>query len=237
MSRRLRIGLGIVVAYTSYSTYVQLWTKYQIRERSKTLNDDHDIESQSAWHWPTNQFGSLIVGGRFANPFSQYRTQTVYEFLFCRIAELFKASPRGGVPAEPNIVKKLLPSRVPDFELLYETSKDYAAATEKPNYLSQNDLPDVKNRLTLTWIGQSCAFVQMAGLNILTDPCFGDHLLSKYVGPKRISPAPCSLDELPKVDVVLVSHDHPDHLELETAELIGNSALWIVPLRSQKTFG
>lgn len=203
----------------------------------------------------------MVVGGRFVNPFPEYRPQTVYEFLFCRVSELFHERPRGGVPLDADVIREQLPSRRPDFELLLQTSKDYqhhkstvdndeSATLVAPSLNStpgvpfvtddgsevhtsfgQDDLllPTIKDRLTLTWLGQSCAFVQMAGLNFLTDPCFGNHLVSEYIGPKRISPAPCKLAELPKIDVVLVSHDHPDHLELESAGEIGNSAVWIVP--------
>lgn len=195
----------------------------------------------------------MVIGGRYVNPFPEYRAQTIYEFLFCRLSELFHQKPRGGVPIDLEEIRKHLPARRPDFELLLQTSLDYenhrkaisvdSAATlvapslnSTPSKVSHLDfgkddllLPPAKDRLTLTWLGQSCAFVQMAGLNFLTDPCFGKHLVSPYIGPKRISPPPCQLAELPKVDIVLVSHDHPDHLELETASEIGNSAVWIVP--------
>lgn len=197
------------------------------------------------------------------NPFPEYRPQTVYEFLYCRISELFHERPRGGVPFNEEAIRKQLPSRQPDFELLQQTSSDYAKhvnsnadgsvtlvepstnSTPSEKKAEEGDnidshavdfgkdfllLPAVKDRLTLTWLGQSCAFLQMGGLNILTDPCFGKHLFSPYVGPKRISPPPCQLEDLPKVDLVLVSHDHPDHLELETASAIGNSAVWVVPV-------
>lgn len=180
--------------------------------------------------WPTTQFRPMVVGGKFVNPFPEYRPQTVYEFLFCRVYELFHERPRGGVPSDLDEIRKQLPPRKPDFELLLQTSRDYKqlhASSLIPEGFE--GIPAVKNRLTLTWLGQSCAFVQLAGINVLTDPCFGKHLVNPYVGPKRISPPPCQLSELPKVDLVLVSHDHPDHLELESAQEIGNSAMWIVP--------
>lgn len=194
-----------------------------------------------------------MIAGRYQNPFPEYRSQTIYEFLYCRVSELFHEHPRGGVPLDINEVRKHLPSRRPDFELLLQTSKDYAhqgkedsSATlvgslsssnasspgpgSQPVEIGPDDflLPPVRDRLTLTWLGQSCAYVQMGGLNFLTDPCFGTHLVSSYAGPRRISPSPCELAELPKIDIVMVSHDHPDHLDLEAAREIGNSAMWIV---------
>lgn len=176
-----------------------------------------------------------MVGGRFVNPFPEYRPQTIYEFVYCRVIELFYKRPRGGIPSDKTVLEGMLPSHSPDFELLLDTSRDYSSTTNGLSFSSSDTstdtaiLPSIRNRLTLTWMGQSCSFVQLGGINILTDPCFGLHLVNEYLGPKRISPPPCSVEALPKLDVVLVSHDHPDHLELETAEKIGDSAMWIVP--------
>lgn len=221
--RFLRTGIGIVVAYTAYSTYIQLRTTYEISERARRKLYESDLENLKNTDWPATKFSSLIVGGRFANPFTHYRTQTVFEFVFCRVLELFHAKPRGGVPADPEVIKRLLPTCQPDYELINDTAER-----------GDLEVPSVDERLTLTWLGQSCAFIQMGGLNIMTDPCLGEHLVNEYVGPKRICPAPCGVKDLPKIDVVLVSHDHPDHLELDTAEEIGNDALWVVPLGVRK---
>ncbi|KAK9480021.1 beta-lactamase superfamily domain-containing protein [Lipomyces japonicus] len=95
-------------------------------------------------------------------------------------------------------------------------------------------IPSKQDRLTVTWLGQSCAFIQCGDLNFLTDPLFGNHIVHSFLGPKRILQSPCQLEHLPKIDYVLVSHDHPDHLELETVRAIGNSAVWIVPLGVRK---
>lgn len=192
------------------------------------------------------QFRPLTIGGRYQNPFPEYRPQTIYEFFFCRISELFHERPRGGVPYDIDEIRRNLPARRPDFDLLLQTSRDYqqqgkkdsestligspTAPHEEGNTIGPDDLllPPVKDRLTLTWLGQSCAFIQMGGLNFLTDPCFGPHLVNAYAGPRRISPPPCELAELPKLDIVMVSHDHPDHLDLIAAKEIGNSAVWVV---------
>lgn len=211
---------------------------------------------------PSIQYGPLMIGGRYANPFPEYRPQTLYEFVYCRIIELFHKKPRGGVPADKAQLRELLPTHTPDFDLLLDTSRDYLSEKDgnttvnrlsitqttphadipytndnndtntKPLKTSSLDpnLPSIRDRLTLTWLGQSCAFIQMGGINVLTDPCFGPHLVNGYLGPKRITPPPCTVNELPKLDVVMVSHDHPDHLEFEAVEEIGNAATWIVPV-------
>jgi L-ascorbate metabolism protein UlaG (beta-lactamase superfamily) len=70
---------------------------------------------------------------------------------------------------------------------------------------------------TLTWLGHDTFLIQMAGLNIMTDP----HLTERAspfsnTGPRRYSPLPMSFEDLPHVDVVLISHSHYDHLDRET---------------------
>lgn len=65
----------------------------------------------------------------------------------------------------------------------------------------------------LAWLGQSCSYVQIGqSLNVLTDPIFGEYLISPILGEKRLRPAPLSLSEINKLDIILVSHNHFDHL-------------------------
>jgi L-ascorbate metabolism protein UlaG (beta-lactamase superfamily) len=69
----------------------------------------------------------------------------------------------------------------------------------------------------LTFIGHSTFLLQFAGLTILTDPIFAD-CAGPFgrLGPRRVRPPALRLDELPAIDVVLVSHNHYDHLDLAT---------------------
>jgi len=62
---------------------------------------------------------------------------------------------------------------------------------------------------TVTWIGQATFLVQIDGINILTDPIFYD---LSYIFP-RLVPAGITPEQLPRIDVVLISHDHRDHME------------------------
>ncbi|WP_445326649.1 MBL fold metallo-hydrolase [Sphingobium sp. AN641] len=68
-----------------------------------------------------------------------------------------------------------------------------------------------------TWVGHATVLVQAAGLNILTDPIWSDHAspLPPF-GPKRVAQPGIRFDDLPKIDLVLVSHNHYDHLDLPT---------------------
>lgn len=71
------------------------------------------------------------------------------------------------------------------------------------------------HKIRYTWIGHSTAVINIANkVNILIDPVFKDRCSPfKNYGPKRYRETPCKIHELPHIDIVLVSHDHYDHLE------------------------
>jgi N-acyl-phosphatidylethanolamine-hydrolysing phospholipase D len=88
---------------------------------------------------------------------------------------------------------------------------------------------------TATWIGHSAFLLQLSGLNILTDPQFSTRASPvAFAGPRRIVPLPIEIAELPRIDVVLISHNHYDHLDLATvkqlAALEPAGPLFLVPL-------
>ncbi|MFT3899192.1 MAG: MBL fold metallo-hydrolase [Gordonia sp. (in: high G+C Gram-positive bacteria)] len=73
--------------------------------------------------------------------------------------------------------------------------------------------------LAATWLGHATALVELDGVRILTDPVFSRRASpSQHVGPARMHAAPIGVADLPPVDVVLISHDHYDHLD--TASVI-----------------
>jgi L-ascorbate metabolism protein UlaG (beta-lactamase superfamily) len=68
--------------------------------------------------------------------------------------------------------------------------------------------------LRVTWIGHSSLLIEIDGKRILTDPVWSERAsFSSWIGPKRFFEAPLPLSELPKLDAVLLSHDHYDHLD------------------------
>ena len=71
--------------------------------------------------------------------------------------------------------------------------------------------------LRATWLGHSTVLIEIDGLRVLTDPVWGPRASpSRIAGPKRFQPVPVALKALPPVDVVLISHDHYDHLDYPT---------------------
>jgi L-ascorbate metabolism protein UlaG (beta-lactamase superfamily) len=67
--------------------------------------------------------------------------------------------------------------------------------------------------LRVTWMGHSSTLIEMDGLRILTDPVWDERASPlRWAGPKRFFAAPLPLDKMPRLDLVLISHDHYDHL-------------------------
>jgi len=75
--------------------------------------------------------------------------------------------------------------------------------------------------MLVTWIGHATVLVQTAGLNILTDPIWSARASPfAFVGPRRVRAPGVRFADLPRIDLVLVSHNHYDHLDLPTLRLL-----------------
>ena len=71
--------------------------------------------------------------------------------------------------------------------------------------------------LRATWLGHSTVLIEIGGRRVLTDPVWGPRASpSRIAGPKRFQPVPVALRAMPPIDLVLVSHDHYDHLDYPT---------------------
>jgi L-ascorbate metabolism protein UlaG (beta-lactamase superfamily) len=68
-------------------------------------------------------------------------------------------------------------------------------------------------RMVVTWIGHASVLIQTQGLNILTDPIYAERAGPLGFGPKRVAAPGVRFEDLPRIDLVLVSHDHYDHLD------------------------
>ncbi|GGK00454.1 hypothetical protein GCM10007426_31940 [Alloalcanivorax dieselolei] len=103
------------------------------------------------------------------------------------------------------------------------------------NFIRANAEAGEAMQPAITWIGHSTVLVQMGGLNALTDPMFSDRASPlSWLGPKRAQPPGLEITQLPRIDVVLVSHNHYDHCDEHSLRAlnaqIGGPPRFIVPL-------
>ena len=105
---------------------------------------------------------------------------------------------------------------------------DTIIKADKPDILNEND-PGV---LKLTWFGHSSSLIQLGSSNVLIDPVLeGRASPVSFVGPKRFAECPVTVEELPEINVLFISHDHYDHLEYSTIKKIHPKVKrFIVPL-------
>ncbi len=100
----------------------------------------------------------------------------------------------------------------------------YLIGTEgRPEWPEHVDVPHIipaarveGSRMVATWVGHASVLVQTQGLNILTDPIWANAAGPFGVGPQRVAAPGIRFEDLPKIDVVLVSHNHYDHMDVDT---------------------
>jgi L-ascorbate metabolism protein UlaG (beta-lactamase superfamily) len=88
-------------------------------------------------------------------------------------------------------------------------------------------------QIAVSWFGHSTALLEIDGYRVLTDPVWSERCSpSNVIGPARMHPAPVSLDALPALDAIVISHDHYDHLDIDTIMALARSqwAPFVVPL-------
>jgi len=94
--------------------------------------------------------------------------------------------------------------------------------------------PFEKNLPSAVWIGHSTYLLEIDGISILTDPVWDLYCSPIPLrGLKRLSEPPISLADLPRIDIVLLSHNHYDHLDAKTVAALHRfhpQIQWIVPL-------
>ena len=95
------------------------------------------------------------------------------------------------------------------------------------------ELPAEAAELAVTWFGHSSALLEVDGHRVLVDPVWGERVSpSPLIGPTRLHEPAMPVEDLPRIDAVLISHDHYDHLDLPTvrALLATQTAPFVVPL-------
>jgi L-ascorbate metabolism protein UlaG (beta-lactamase superfamily) len=88
--------------------------------------------------------------------------------------------------------------------------------------------------LSATWVGHSTVLLQLGNLNVITDPVFSPRAFPvQWAGPRRVMEPGLSLDALPPLDLVLLSHNHYDHLDRPAVKRLVSEhpdAAWVGPL-------
>lgn len=90
-----------------------------------------------------------------------------------------------------------------------------------------------REQATATWLGHASFLIQLGGRNILTDPILSERASPlPFAGPTRLQAPGIALQDLPPIEVVVISHDHYDHLDLPTLEKLQerDAPLLVVPL-------
>ena len=112
----------------------------------------------------------------------------------------------------------------PENDNFFETLQDYLVfdRTRTPDSVLPTEKFEIQNHVedevSITWFGHSTILIQSREYNILIDPLFGD----EGTGPLFLGPAPFDYEntyeikDLPSIDIVLISHDHYDHLDMKT---------------------
>ncbi|KAI6790906.1 Metallo-hydrolase/oxidoreductase [Hortaea werneckii] len=200
--------------------------------KTKETNDEEDDPSATkAHHRP---------GGGFQNPWNSFKHHSLSEALRLRF----------GSHPEKNFVPV---PQGPDGARSGELVK-----VQKPDWGVERG-----EKLRATWIGHASFLVefpvaaaaavegtggaeqqqqqQQRGIRVLCDPVFSERTSPfQWLGPKRYTPTPCSLEELPEVDVVCISHNHYDHLDYATVQHIydrqGRKVHFVAGLGNKKWF-
>lgn len=93
------------------------------------------------------------------------------------------------------------------------------------------------------WVGQATTLLRIGGRTVLTDPHFGERVgapvpgrkLSRRMGRRRSTALPANIEDLPPVDVVMLSHAHADHWERESLERLASSGVTaVIPRRTRR---
>lgn len=150
----------------------------------------------------------LYADGKYDNPFPTWKQPRAFDL--CKY--FFCDADNSNIPNQKEL-DVTLPLHHPDF-------KEFQS-------------PPV-NGTRVVWLGHATMLVQFDGVTILTDPIFSKRCAPlQFVGPKRYRDAPCQVADLPPIDIVVISHNHYDHMDhnsiVELQQKFGPHLIWFVP--------
>ena len=106
-----------------------------------------------------------------------------------------------------------------------------ATRPEKKLVFSMSNLPKKAAELAVTWLGHSTVLVEIDGQFIIIDPMWSTHASPiSGAGPERYVEPLLDLEDLPKLEAVVISHDHYDHLDMKSVQFLAQKGiLFVVP--------
>ena len=125
---------------------------------------------------------------------------------------------RGFANTNPEYARPPFWTRISFFVSRIYASTFHPRSIELPRVVNDGrSLRENTSRATVTWVGHATLLIQVDGVNILTDPQWSDRASPmSFAGPKRFTPPGLPFEALPPVHIVLISHDHYDHLDVAT---------------------
>jgi len=173
-----------------------------------------ELDNWSPPPWPsehTDPEGRVLAfqdsGGRWQNPWMDGRPSVIRFFY-----DWFMGKDESEIPSQAKL-DETLPVKSPRW--VNETG--YSPSTAR-----------------MTWLGHATVLVEIDGSTVLTDPVFSSRAsMVQFAGPKRYREPACKVRDLPKITAVVVSHNHYDHLDLNSVrELVvaQPNISWFVPM-------
>ena len=109
---------------------------------------------------------------------------------------------------------------------------DFEFPTKKPDFITNPNEKPAIDEIAVTWFGHSSLLIQMHGLTIGFDPVFSEVISPvSWVGSRRFSHPPVTVADLPEIDILILSHDHYDHLDYDVIREIDKKVKkYVVPL-------
>jgi len=161
-------------------------------------------------------------------------------FLVVTIGYILSCKPyRGPVTNHFNGKKFINPSRRPANGLKEvgeygrKRKPDKWTVVQDPDYKTRTIPHSKDSDIQFTFINHSTFLIQAGGINILTDPIWSERCSPfQWAGPRRMRPPGIAFENLPKIDLVLLSHNHYDHLDKTTIKRLQkeHNPSFIVPL-------